>query len=92
MKTILIIDDDLGLVLWLGLALNDAGYRAEAARLNFLGPAVLGRALGPVDWLARSPGVCPSGHRRTLAARAVSPFWASVQGEPAPSWQTRDYN
>lgn len=32
MKTVLIIDDDLGFIFWLGRALQDAGYEALPAR------------------------------------------------------------
>jgi hypothetical protein len=51
----------------------------------------LGRALRRVDRLARSPNVRPSGHRRPLGARAVSPVLGpSVKGEPALARPTRD--
>ena len=57
MKTILIIDDDLGFVFWLGRVLGDAGYQALPAKGFLEANALLSELNTEIDLLIANPSL-----------------------------------
>lgn len=57
MKTILIIDDDLGFVFWLGRLLTDAGYNALPAKEVEAARSLLGELHCGIDLLIVNPSL-----------------------------------